>query len=120
MKKVEYNKYGPPEVLEIKNADKPVPGDNDILIKIHATTVTATECTFRRGEPIVARLFTGLIRPKINTLGEELAGEVESVGKSVKSYQAGDQVFGTAGPEFGANAEYICLPDDAVLMPKPS
>lgn len=120
MKKVIYNKYGSPNVLQIKEVEKPIPKDNEVLIKIYATTVTATECTFRKGEPFFARLFTGLIKPKITTLGEELAGQIEELGKDVKLLKNGDKIFGTAGPGFGANAEYICIPEDGVLAVKPS
>jgi len=119
MKVVEYIKYGPPEVLHLKEVEKPSPGDNDVLIRIYATTVTSTECTFRKGKPFISRFFTGLTKPKITTLGEELAGEIEAVGKDVTLFRKGDQVFGTAGPGFGANAEYICLPQDGVLVVKP-
>ncbi len=120
MKTAIYTKYGPPEVLRIIEVDKPVPGDTELLIRVHATTVTATECTFRKGEPYFSRLFTGIRKPKNLTLGEELSGEIESVGKDVKQFIAGDQVFGTAGPAFGANADYICLPEDGVLAIKPA
>ena len=120
MKAVVYTKYGPPEVLQLKEVEKPVPGDNELLIRIYATTVTATECTFRKGKPFFSRLFTGLTKPKITTLGEELAGEIEAVGKDVTLFRVGDQIFGTAGPGFGANAEYICILQDGVLVLKPS
>jgi len=120
MKRVEYTKYGQPEVLQLKETDIPSPEDNEVLIRIYATTVTATEATFRKGEPYFSRLFTGLTKPKITTLGEELAGEVESAGKDVKQFKKGDHVFGTAGPGFGANAEYLCVPEDGVLAIKPA
>lgn len=120
MKAVVYTKYGPPEVLQVNEVEKPTPRDNEVLIRVYATTVTATECTFRKGEPFFSRLFTGLTKPKITTLGEELAGEIEAVGNDVTLFRVGDQVFGTAGPGFGANAEYLCLPQNGVLAVKPS
>jgi NADPH:quinone reductase-like Zn-dependent oxidoreductase len=120
MKAIEYTTYGPPEVLQLVEVPRPVPGDHEVLINIHATTVTATECTFRQGKPYFSRLFTGLRKPKITRLGEELAGVIEAVGPKVTKYQVGEEVFGTAGPEFGANAEYICLPEDGVFTRKPT
>ena len=120
MKVILYTKYGSPDVLQLKEVEKPIPKDSEVLIRVYATTVTATECTFRKGEPLFSRLFTGLRRPKITTLGEELSGEIEAVGKDVKLFKSSDQIFGPAGPGFGANAEYICLPEDGVLAIKPS
>ena len=119
MKAVEYDEYGGPEVLQIIDAEKPAPKDNEVLIKIFATTVTATECTFRKCEPYFSRLFTGISKPKIKRLGEELAGKIEAVGKDVQHFKIGDEIFGTAGPGFGANAEYVVVPENEVIAIKP-
>lgn len=121
MKTIIQTQYGAPEVLQlVDNAEKPAPEDNEVLVKIHATTVTATEAVFRQGKPYFSRLFTGFRKPRIQTLGEELAGEIVAIGKDVKNFEVGDQVFGTAGPNFGANAEYLCVPADEVLAIKPA
>ncbi len=120
MKTVVQDKYGSPEVLQIVEVEKPVPAANEVLVKVHATTVTATEAIFRQGKPYFSRLFTGLTKPKNKTLGEELAGEIVAVGKDVTAYKPGDQVFGTAGPNFGATAEYICIAENEVLTIKPA
>jgi len=114
MKAIVCTKYGPPDVLELKEVEKPAIKDNEVLIRVHATTVTPTDLRFRQGKNIIARMMAGPIKPKNSILGVELAGEVEAVGKDVKQLKKGDQVYGGGRP--GAHAEYVCMPEDKVAM----
>ncbi len=119
MRAIVYHTYGSPDVLELQEVAKPVPKEHEILIDVHAAVVTPADVAFRKGEPFLGRLFTGLIRPK-RIPGVEFAGDIEAVGTAVTLFQRGEQVFGTAGTGFGAHAEYICLPEDGVVARKPT
>lgn len=114
-----FTQYGSPEVLQIKEIAKPAPKDHEILIKIHATAVNSGDCRIRRADPFAMRFFFGLFKPRKSVLGGVLSGEIEAVGKNVTKFKAGDVVFGSTTMDFGAYAEYICLPDTAAIALKP-
>ena len=124
MKAVVYERYGPPDVLEIREVPTPIPKDNDVLIKIHATTVTAGDWRLRSldvpaGFRLISRLMFGITRPRKNILGMELAGRIESVGKKVRRFKTGDAVFAFSDADMGAYAEFKCIREDAAVAIKP-
>lgn len=125
MKTIVYEKYGPPNVLQIKETAKPVLADNDILIRVHATTVTKFDCWERSatappGFGLFMRFSTGLFKPKIPVLGTELAGEIEAVGNNVKKFKVGEQVFGFTGMSLNTYTEYRSMSEDGVVTAKPA
>jgi NADPH:quinone reductase-like Zn-dependent oxidoreductase len=133
MKAIVYTEYGPPDVLQLKEVEKPAPMDNEVLIKIHAVSVNIGDIWARNFKAITpskftmplplwlpSRMYFGFTKPKINILGSDFAGEIEATGKDVKRFRKGDQVFGYRGQSMGANAEYLCMPEDGLVAPKPA
>lgn len=121
MKAIIYNKYGPPEVLQLKEVEKPAPKENEVLIKNYAATVNRTDCGFRKPEyPVIIRLTNGLFHPKRKILGSEFAGVVEETGRDVKLFRKSDEVFGLTTNNFGTHAEYVCVREDGTIEMKPS
>jgi NADPH:quinone reductase-like Zn-dependent oxidoreductase len=120
MRAAVHTSYGPPEVVRIAEVKKPIPEDNEVLVRVHATTVNRTDCGFRGAKPFLTRFFTGLFRPKARIQGGEFAGQVEATGRGVTSFEVGDRVFGFTGWRFGAHAEYLTMPEDGSLATIPA
>ncbi len=118
MRAVVHDRYGSPDVLRLEDVERPTPKDDEVLVRIHATTVNRTDAGLRSAEMFISRFFTGLLRPKRKILGMELAGEVEAVGAGVSEFAVGDEVFGVNGS--GAHAEFICMRESAPLAHKPA
>jgi NADPH:quinone reductase-like Zn-dependent oxidoreductase len=118
MRAVVLDRYGPPEVLRVDEVDRPNPADEELLVRVHATTVNRTDCGWRSASPFFVRYFTGVRRPKWRTLGMEFAGEVEAVGSSVTEFRVGDRVFGVRA--YGANAEFLCIRAERAVAHMPS
>ncbi len=118
MRAVVYDRYGPPEVLRLEDVERPVPAEDEVLVKIHATSVTRTDTGLRSAEYFISRFFTGWRRPKRKILGMELAGEVAAVGSSVTEFAVGDQIFGVQGS--GAHAEFVAVRESAPMAHKPA
>ena len=114
-----YTAYGPPEIVQIKEVARPVPKENEVLIKVHATTVNRTDCGFRSAEYFIVRFFSGLFRPKQPILGNEFAGEVTEAGKAVTAFKPGDRVFGYNDSRFGAHAEYMVMAENDAMATMP-
>ena len=119
MKAIVYTKYGSPDVLQLKEVEKPTPKDNEVLIRIYATTVNRTDCAMLRAEPFISRFVTGIFKPNRLILGTEFAGKIEAVGKNVTSYRIGDKVFGFDDSGSGSHAQYMTISEDKALTTIP-
>lgn len=115
MKAAVHTRYGPPEVVRVVDVPTPVPKDNEVLVKVHATTVNRTDCGFRGAKPFFIRAFTGLVRPRVTILGNEFAGRIEAIGPAVTSFAVGDRVFGYDDTACGAHAQSLAIHEDASL-----
>jgi NADPH:quinone reductase-like Zn-dependent oxidoreductase len=120
MKAAVHTRYGPPDVVRILEVETPTPADNEVLVKVHATTVNRTDCGFRAAKPFIVRFFSGLTKPRATVLGNEFAGVVEAVGSKVTTFAVGDRVFGYNEGPFGAHAEYMTIREDGSLATMPS
>jgi len=120
MKAARCARYGAPDVVTVEDIPKPVPRDDEVLVRIHAATVGVVDSLARRGAPAYARIHFGLRRPRFAILGSDFAGQIDAVGPAVTRFAVGDQVFGTTAPRFGAHVEYVCLSEHAAVAPKPA
>jgi NADPH:quinone reductase-like Zn-dependent oxidoreductase len=116
MKAIVYTKYGPPDVLQLKEVEKPTPKDNEVLLKVHAASVNDWDWGLLQGIPFVNRLLFGFLKPKKNILGSDIAGRIEAVGKNVEQFQPGDEVFGDLSGDWGGFAEYVCARENALAL----
>jgi NADPH:quinone reductase-like Zn-dependent oxidoreductase len=119
MRAIVNTKYGPPDVVKLMEVDKPFPKDNEVLIKVYATTVNRTDCGFRSAQYFITRFFSGLFKPKFKTLGNEFAGQIEAIGKEVTSFHIGDKVFGFSGTKFAAHADYMTIAENEAITTMP-
>ena len=119
MKAIISTGYGGPEVFELQVVDKPTPKENEVLVKIHAASITTAETMMRTGYPLIGRLFMGLTKPKNAISGTGFAGEIEAIGKNVSQFKIGDKVFGESLDTFGTYAEYVCIKEDGIITHKP-
>jgi NADPH:quinone reductase-like Zn-dependent oxidoreductase len=120
MRAAVHTSYGPPDVVRITEVVRPTPKDNELLVRVFATTVNRTDCGYRAGKPFIVRFFSGLVRPKVTVLGNEFAGEVQAVGSGVTSFEVGDRVFGYIEGRFGGHAEYLTIPEDGSVATVPA
>jgi NADPH:quinone reductase-like Zn-dependent oxidoreductase len=119
MRAVVHEKYGAPDVLHLADVEQPVANDDEVLVKVHATTVNRTDCGFRQGKPFFVRFFSGLIQPNKQILGTEFGGEVVAAGSAVTQFRVGDDVFGVNADRFGAHAEFVCVRETGPIAAKP-
>ena len=120
MRAAVHTRYGPPDVVRIREVDEPAIEDHDVLVRVHAATVNRTDCGFRAAEPWFVRFFSGLAKPRATILGSEFAGVVEAVGAASRSFRVGDEVFGFSEGRFGAHAEYLSMPEDGAIATMPA
>ena len=116
MKAIVYTKYGTPDVLELKEVDKPIPKENEVLIKVYAVSINDWDRGLLQGIPFINRLLNGLLKPKKKILGSDIAGRIEEVGKNVEKFQIGDEVFGDLSGDWGGFAEYVCARENALAL----